>query len=462
MMLTSLEALIHKKVVILNQEMLIESGAKAMRDQQVGYILLTDGSGHITGIITHQDLVHRWIAELAPQSAPLKEIMTRNVISANENSSLADILHLMEAHGVRAVPIINEVTPGYQRAVGVVCLEDIIASELIDIRSLSRIVRRQVGQKSSDSLKSEKRSETHGYQALDRFYAHITQVTGLPSDLVPQVTQLLLESLAMRVTYTVASHWIAQLPKLLQQSLMKLPPGPIRKINSQYLVDELALRFTFTEDYSRTLLHQFLSALDGLLDEGQMKHFKAQLPEDILSYFRFRIRPPEDFSRVFPMKLTSRAFSNEEEIPEVYTSDGLERSPPLEWSQVPVGTKEFAIICEGPDIDSESPRVHWVIFNISPTVTQLPEGIPARNELEIPILAKQGRTFSGKVGYEGPAVSENPTGNRYYFWIYALDHEIILPPGATAAQLTQEMRGHIIGEDVLIGTYSGTPAVKTA
>jgi hypothetical protein len=67
-------------------------------------------------------------------------------------------------------------------------------------------------------------------------------------------------------------------------------------------------------------------------------------------------------TREMAMKLTSPAFANGAVIPKEYTADGRDISPPLSWSEVPAGTKTFALVCEDPD----APRglwVHWGYFS---------------------------------------------------------------------------------------------------
>ena len=93
--------------------------------------------------------------------------------------------------------------------------------------------------------------------------------------------------------------------------------------------------------------------------------------------------------------------------------------------------------------------VHWVIFNISVYIKELPENIPPQKELKIG--AKQGINDFRKIGYGGPC----PPGgtHRYYFKLYALDTEINLDPGITKAELLKAMEGHILAEGQLLGKY---------
>jgi hypothetical protein len=149
------------------------------------------------------------------------------------------------------------------------------------------------------------------------------------------------------------------------------------------------------------------------------------------------------------IELTSTAFQPGAAIPKQYTGDGADLSPPLHWSQPPPSTKSIALICDDPD----APRgtwVHWVLFNLPAQIRELEEGAPTAATL--PSGAKQGTNDFGKMGYGGPAPPKGKS-HRYFFKLYALGVVVELPPGASKAQLEAEMKGHILAQGELMGTY---------
>jgi Raf kinase inhibitor-like YbhB/YbcL family protein len=150
------------------------------------------------------------------------------------------------------------------------------------------------------------------------------------------------------------------------------------------------------------------------------------------------------------LELTSTAFREGAPIPGQYTADGRNVSPPLQWRDVPAGTRGLALVCEDPD----APRgtfTHWVAYNLPAESRELPEGVPA--EPTLPDGTLQGTNDFGRVGYGGPAP---PAGkpHRYFFMLFALDGPLHLPPGATRPQLLAAVKGHVLGEAQLMGTYS--------
>jgi Raf kinase inhibitor-like YbhB/YbcL family protein len=148
-------------------------------------------------------------------------------------------------------------------------------------------------------------------------------------------------------------------------------------------------------------------------------------------------------------ELTSSALKAKEKIPKEYTCDGSDISIPLSWNDVPERTKGFALIADDPD----APRgtwVHWVLYDIPAEVRELSAGIGHEESLQNG--AKQGKNDFGKVGYGGPCPPGGPA-HRYHFKLYALNEMTGLRPRATKQQLLDAMKGHVLGEAQLTGTY---------
>ncbi len=147
--------------------------------------------------------------------------------------------------------------------------------------------------------------------------------------------------------------------------------------------------------------------------------------------------------------LTSAAFAEGGKIPSRYTCDGADVSPPLSWSGVPAEARSLALICEDPDAPSGT-WSHWAIYNLPPTLTGLPEGVP--RTAATTDNARQGSNDFKRLGYGGPCP---PPGkpHRYFFILYALDVPLALEAGKTRADLLRAMEGHIVAEGRLMGTY---------
>jgi Raf kinase inhibitor-like YbhB/YbcL family protein len=150
--------------------------------------------------------------------------------------------------------------------------------------------------------------------------------------------------------------------------------------------------------------------------------------------------------------LKTDAFADGETIPVKYTCDGEDVSPKLMWEGVPEGTKSLALICDDPDAPVGL-WVHWIIYNIPPEVTQLPENVDKHSAQLGGTLqgARQGVNSWGKIGYGGPCPPKGPA-HRYFFKLYALD-TVIAGEKLDKKALEKAMEGHILAQAQIMGKY---------
>ena len=155
---------------------------------------------------------------------------------------------------------------------------------------------------------------------------------------------------------------------------------------------------------------------------------------------------------IMALSLSSPVFRHNGSIPKLYTCQGKDISPALSWSGLPDGTKSVALIVDDPDApDPAAPKrtwVHWVLYNIPPTATGLPESV---NATGLPSGTRQGRNDWDRTGYGGPCP---PIGrHRYFHKLYALDVVLQDLKQPTKATLLEAMKGHILEQAELVGTY---------
>ena len=153
-----------------------------------------------------------------------------------------------------------------------------------------------------------------------------------------------------------------------------------------------------------------------------------------------------------PFTIESSAFGQQGEIPKKHTCEGQDVSPPLSWSGIPSGAKSLALIVDDPDApDPAAPKmtwVHWILYDLPATAGGLPEEVKSDG---LPTGTKQGKNDWKRTGYGGPCP---PIGrHRYFHKLYALDVELGDLNEPTKAELEKAMRGHVLAEAELIGTY---------
>ncbi len=152
------------------------------------------------------------------------------------------------------------------------------------------------------------------------------------------------------------------------------------------------------------------------------------------------------------MKLTSSNFEQQQPIPARHTCEGGDLSPALKWEGMPSSTKSFALTCDDPDAPGRT-WVHWVIYNIPAVTTELPENLAKSDAPSTVAGATQGVNDFGKVGYGGPCPPRGRGKHRYAFKLYALKSNLDLKPRATKAQLEAAMKGLILAQAEMVGTY---------
>jgi Raf kinase inhibitor-like YbhB/YbcL family protein len=151
--------------------------------------------------------------------------------------------------------------------------------------------------------------------------------------------------------------------------------------------------------------------------------------------------------------VSSPAFGPSAPIPMRHSdyADGV--SPALSWTAVQ-GAASYVIIMEDPDAHPVQPFVHWLAWNIPAGVTSLPEGLQEQPRLTEPEGVLQGRTTRGSTGYYGPRPPVGDPAHHYHFQIFALDKMLSVPAGADRDTLIAAMKGHVISESGLVGTYA--------
>src|SRR5579859_618412 len=145
------------------------------------------------------------------------------------------------------------------------------------------------------------------------------------------------------------------------------------------------------------------------------------------------------------IRIASTAFEADRPIPKKYSGEGPDVSPPLAWSGVPQSAKELALICDDPDAPTPEPWVHWILYKLSPALTGLKEGEKGGGV--------EGKNSFERTGYGGPMPPQGDGRHHYHFKLYALDQALGVGAGLSKDQLLAAMKGHILAQGELIGTF---------
>lgn len=147
------------------------------------------------------------------------------------------------------------------------------------------------------------------------------------------------------------------------------------------------------------------------------------------------------------MKLTSSAFQEGKVIPSLYTCEGKNINPPLEFGEIPNNTKSLVLIMDDPDVPKNlrpsGMYDHWIVFNMPPSASKIEENSSPPGI--------QGKNTGGENAYKGPCPPD--AQHRYFFKLYALDTLLDLKEGVTKEEVEKAMEGHIIDQCQLMGVY---------
>lgn len=150
------------------------------------------------------------------------------------------------------------------------------------------------------------------------------------------------------------------------------------------------------------------------------------------------------------LTLSSSAFGNEQAIPDRYSRDGGNISPPVEWEGAPAGARSYALIVEDPDAPKGTFR-HWAAFDIPADTHQLPEGAGSGQTISGVRMAKND---FGNARYDGPQPPPGHGTHHYHFKVFALDvPQLQLPAGCTATDVLEAARAHCVAAGESVGTF---------
>ena len=136
--------------------------------------------------------------------------------------------------------------------------------------------------------------------------------------------------------------------------------------------------------------------------------------------------------------ISSHDFNEGKEIPKKFGYKFENQQPQIDFKNILDGTKTIALIMDDPDAMGAVGKVwvHWLEYHYVNDITTI----------------IQGKNDFGETGYGGPAPPDKR--HTYIFKVYALDTVLELKEGYSKQELENAMKGHIIAEAKLTGTFA--------
>lgn len=164
-------------------------------------------------------------------------------------------------------------------------------------------------------------------------------------------------------------------------------------------------------------------------------------------------------SQAAGFKLTSPEIKAHARLPASFEFNGFgcageNRSPALQWSGAPKGTKSFAVTVYDPDAPTGSGWWHWMVINIPADATGLAAGAGDVSGSKLPVGAVQNRIDYGVAAWGGTCPPKGDKPHHYIFTVYALKTDKLeVPADATAALTGYMIHGNAIAKASFTALY---------
>jgi uncharacterized protein (DUF2267 family) len=288
-----LEHFCQSRLVILSPTASAYEAARAMQDNHVGMLIVAGDGEPLLGMLTDRDLALRVIGgDFLPHVTPLRDVITQPVWTLPSSADVRDAVEHMRARRVRRIPIVDDA-----RVVGVVTLDDLLATGAIDVADAGEIARAQLEQPAPLKPAGERHpvdsQAADRAAALERRLQHAEQTAASTAELVSVATgivdrvraltaiEVLVEWLARRLTPGEAKDMLSQLPAELRDRLIDRRVGPDRHVTRAVLDGELERRLGVTAPEASALVPKLGSVLGVLLSPGELAQVRGQLPEEL-------------------------------------------------------------------------------------------------------------------------------------------------------------------------------------
>lgn len=280
-----LSNLYKKKVLVLQKNTTAFEAARAMSEKFVGCALVSDGKGHIIGILTDRDLACGVLGEGLSENTPVTEIMAPDVKFVFEDAKLSQVIQIMKKYGLRRVPVVRVGESGAQHCVGIYSLDDLIACGEVPASELKPIVRKQMRQQLKKYTKSD-RNEAHKEQTLNKFNKTIALEMALERELAEELSFALLKVVVQILPGRVAAKFIAELPSMIQEDFLNIKSGPDPRITLEVVMKKLMTKYKFGEGRFRKLMASFWTGLEIATKNGSAERIFRKIPLEFQAVFK--------------------------------------------------------------------------------------------------------------------------------------------------------------------------------
>ncbi len=295
----SLDKYRRPRLVILHPRSSAREAARAMADNHIGAVLVTDDH-ELVGIVTDRDIALDVVAaELDPHTTTVRDVMSDEMACVDIDDNVSDVLDTMRTQGCRRVPVMSDGRP-----VGIITLDDLILDDAINLNEASSVIAAQLevaarfkaeGEtfpsapaKAPDDRRSRarQRRNARAENTYGRLLRAIERHTGLDSrDRAEQALRLVLSNVCRRLTPNEAEHLMAQLPSKLALTLERPYEGPNRSITTDTIQHDLRQTLHLIPDDAADVLYSICDVIADSVSAGEIESVRAELPATMKDLF---------------------------------------------------------------------------------------------------------------------------------------------------------------------------------
>ncbi len=282
------------KPIILKKDNTLKEAAKAMKSNNVGSVLVSDGNGVLKGLFTDRDLALSLALENKSALEKLEKAPLDPLIYVSEQSTLKDVINTMIKFSIRRIPVVHMRSNGRHRCLGIITLDDLVKNKLIDsaeeariLQSQLRLPREKVGRGRARGLFQSQGRRQHSYHT---FLKNVELQTTLNKGKAHLLTNQALMMILKRLPPKSGQNLLAQLPHELQMQMMSYISPADRTVSSKIVVSNIKKTLNVSEDEAKFFLSRFWVALETSLSKGEMNILGRELPKDFAQVFTQPLR----------------------------------------------------------------------------------------------------------------------------------------------------------------------------
>lgn len=134
--------------------------------------------------------------------------------------------------------------------------------------------------------------------------------------------------------------------------------------------------------------------------------------------------------------------------------NGANKSPALNWSDLPAGTKSIAVTAYDPDAPTEAGWWHWLVVDLPVTTPGLAQGAGSAGGT-LPVGSRSFINDFGVKTFGGACPPEGHGMHRYQFTVWALpDAKLDVPDNANPALVGYMLNAKALAKKTLTATYA--------